>query len=169
MPEIIKSIVRNVAYLPCPNIVEIVLSGEIAPQELTATAFMIPLFDDGTIGITRNRNRGLEIAGGHVELGESLSEAASRECLEETGIRVINAIPLGFLRMRIEAEKPQGYSYPYPVSYQQFFAGMALEDEGEMSDPDEICLGLEKLSRADISNIVRPSMRIFCESAMRLL
>lgn len=54
----------DVAYLPTPNTVEVVITNDLAPAELTKTAFMVPVCDDGGIIIAVNQRRGLEIAGG---------------------------------------------------------------------------------------------------------
>lgn len=43
-----------------------------------------------------------EIPGGAVNEGESLTEAAERECLEETGIRCFNLQPLLFYNMALD-------------------------------------------------------------------
>lgn len=96
---------------------------EVAPQHLSKTAFMVALFDDNSIMLAVNQRRGTEIAGGHVEEGETLLEAALREATEEIGCEVETVVPLGYIRMESWGEKPEGWTYPHPVGYQQFFAG----------------------------------------------
>lgn len=156
----------DLPYLPKPNSVEVWLSGETADPRLTASAFIIPMFDDGSIALAVNRFRGLEIAGGHIEEGESFSVAVSRECKEETGIIVANVIPIGFLKMETRGTIPQGYRYPHPVSYQQFFVGMV----SAITEPlvDDECSGFVRIYRADDPRIDKPHMKAFCERALSL-
>ena len=96
----------DVSYLPTPNKVEVVITSELAPADLTKTAFMVPVCDDGGIIIAVNQRRGLEIAGGHIESDETAEDAAFREAFEETGTTVSNVTPIGFLRMTSTADAP---------------------------------------------------------------
>ena len=137
--EILHTIL-DVPYLPLPNRIEVIATDELAPTELTKTAFMIPFDNQGRVGIAHNVRRGLEIAGGHVEPGETLTSAAHRECFEETGLWVSGIQAIGYLRMTSEGEVPDGWKYPHPVSYQQFFAGrvirqVAYEVNDECQEP----------------------------------
>ena len=55
-------------------------------------AFVVPLWDDGTVTLNRQRRYGMrapsiEVPGGHVDEGESAAHGARRELREETGIR----------------------------------------------------------------------------------
>ena len=118
-----EHIAINVGFLPKPNTVEVVFDDELAPQELTKTAFMIALFEDGSIMLANNIRRGTEAPGGHVEDGETLLEGAIRETMEEIGCEVMDIVPLGYLRMTSEGTVPDDYKYPHPLGYQQFFAG----------------------------------------------
>lgn len=123
-PELVIHAAPNVAYLPNPNLVEVVLCEELAPIHLTRTAFLIPITEDGGFVMARNKRRGLEIAGGHIEDGETPLQAAIRETREETGYVVNEVEPLGFLRMTSEGSVPDDWAYPHPLSYQQFFVGV---------------------------------------------
>jgi 8-oxo-dGTP pyrophosphatase MutT (NUDIX family) len=114
----------NVGYLPLPNRVEFIATHKIAPADLTKTAFVVPFIDENQIVIANNVRRGYEIPGGHIEPGEMAIDAARRECLEETGFELRHIIPIGYLKMTSEGEVPEGWKYPHPISYQQFFVGI---------------------------------------------
>lgn len=114
---------HNVPYLPLPNTVEVVITDVLAPDNLTRTSFMIPV-DGKEVVLATNQRRGIEAAGGHREGNETMLEGAIREAIEETGCHVENAVPIGYLRMTVHRiMAPEGYQYPFPNSYQQFFAG----------------------------------------------
>ncbi len=54
--------------------------------------YVVPLHDDGTVTLLRQRRYGiagasLEVPGGHVDPGEAPADAARRELAEETGLR----------------------------------------------------------------------------------
>lgn len=117
---------RDAWWLPKPNTIEVVSSDLIAPAHLTKTSFMIPLTRKGTVIMAHNRRRGLEFPGGHVDPGETLTFAAVRETLEETGVRVSHIRPIGHQMMISTGEKPEGYKYPFPLSFQQFFVGEVM-------------------------------------------
>lgn len=157
----IAHVVHDVGYMPKPNLVEIILTDEVADARLTKTAFIIPVFDNGDILLAFNPadNRGVEIAGGHVEEGETLEQAAVRECLEEVGCHVVDLTPIGYLRLTCLGEIPEGYRYPHPVSYQQFYAGRVarLEPAGayECGEP---------VRTAEV-DFARPSVSIFGRQA----
>lgn len=151
----------DIDWLPKPNMVEIILSSEVAPVELTRTAFMIPVREDGAVVLAVNRRRGLEIAGGHVEEGETLEEAASREAYEETGAWVADAQPIGYLRMTVAAEQADDYPYPYPVSYQQFYAGRLIDLDTYAANDE--CL--EPVVLHHLPADVRPSVKHFVHAA----
>lgn len=112
----------DLPYLPLPNRVDLVLARALAPAALTRTAFLLPFLPDGTLLMARNRRRGVEVPGGHIDPGEDALAAAIREALEETGCETDEPVPLGFLRMVSEGVPPEGWRYPHPVGFQQFFA-----------------------------------------------
>lgn len=117
---------RNVAWLPAPNSIEVVASEILAPQHLTTTAFMIILTRDNKVIMAHNRRRGLEFAGGHIEPGETPTQAAVREAFEETGHRVSHIRAIGFQMMISEGTVPADYKYPHPLGFQQFFVGESM-------------------------------------------
>ncbi len=120
---VIAHVDYDLPYIPLPNRVEIIVSDALAPVELTQTAFLLPFFDDGDVFLAQHQRRGLEVPGGHIEPGESLIEAAIRECYEEVGCSVVSVRPVGYLKMISEGIAPPRWRYPHPVSYQQFFIG----------------------------------------------
>jgi 8-oxo-dGTP diphosphatase len=154
----------NVGYLPLPNRVEAVLSIHVSDQSLTKTAFLLPVFPDGSIVLAQNQRRGLEIAGGHAEPGETLVEAAVREAFEEVGCVVGDPIPIGFLRMTCAGNIPEGYGYPYPVSFQQFFAAPVVEQVAYAIN-DECGLPV----RIYEFDGLKGSVRAFCERARQVV
>jgi 8-oxo-dGTP diphosphatase len=161
---ILHSTTRDVAYLPLPNRVEIVFTRREPDPKLTRTAFLIPLFDDRSVMLAQNTRRGLEIPGGHVDKGETLVEAAIREALEETGCVVRDIVCVGHQRMTVEGDCPEGYQYPYPVSFQQFYAGR-VERVTDYVENDE-CLAPVRLM--DLSE-QRKSVQSFVWRARHLL
>jgi 8-oxo-dGTP pyrophosphatase MutT (NUDIX family) len=78
--------------------------------------------------MAHNSRRGLEFPGGHIDAGETPCAAAHRETVEETGYWVSHIKALGYLHMQSEGEKPDGWKYPHPTSYQQFFVGKVLRN-----------------------------------------
>jgi 8-oxo-dGTP pyrophosphatase MutT (NUDIX family) len=152
-----------VAYLPQPNRIEIVFDHEESDPLLTRTAFIIPVFDDGTILLAQNQRRGIEVPGGHVDPGETLREAAIREAFEEVGCTVSDVVPIGYLRMMSEGEVPADYPYPHPLSFQQFFAGRVAERHPYRTN-DECA---EPVRVSDLSGF-RPSIAVFGQRARDL-
>lgn len=158
----------NKPYLPLPNRVEVVLTDELAPEALTKTAFMLPVRRDGALIMAQNRRRALEFAGGHIEAGETAEEGARRECHEETGYLVKSVVPIGFLRMISEGEAPEGYGYPHPVSFQQFFAGIVHLKDTTFAPTDE-CDWPQQLNAAEVRERLSASRYAFYEAALRNL
>ena len=131
---------RDLPYLPMPNVSEVVISDGIAPDLLTPTAFVLAFTTDGRIAMATNRKRGLEFPGGHrdplsgvaardyamIAPGylEDVATAARRELWEEAGCRVGELRALAYHRNECLGEKPEGYRYPFPLSYQQFMVGV---------------------------------------------
>lgn len=113
---------RDVAYLGGSNEVDLVLTDALAPVELTSTAFVVPIMEDGSVILALNRARGPEIPGGHIEPGETPIQAAIREAHEEAGVTVTNLTPIGFIRQTKYDPPSANTRYPHPVSYQQFYA-----------------------------------------------
>lgn len=115
----------DVSYIPTPNTVDVLISDLPAPANITPTAFMFAFTPTGDLVLSNNRRRGLEVPGGHVEPGESMKVAAKRETFEETGALMDSCFPVGIFRNTTEGQRPEGYRYPFPLSCQQFYAGVA--------------------------------------------
>jgi len=126
---------KDVSYILLPNTVDVIVSDNLLPREINPTTFAFVFTEDGKLIMANNRRRGPEVAGGHIEGDETALEGAKREALEETGAHVDELTPVGFFRSVTEGEMPENYRYPYPVSCQQFFAGIATRiDKYEAND-----------------------------------
>jgi 8-oxo-dGTP diphosphatase len=118
--ERILLVERNISWLPQPNEGSIVLSSQLPPCEMIATALVLA-FDEDRLLQTNLVARGWDIVGGHIELGESPEEAARREAYEEASARLGQLHLLGYQRLRLLGPRPGSYRYPYPDSYQVFY------------------------------------------------
>lgn len=175
---------HDIPYLPLPNITEIVLDDSLAPSLLTATAFVVAFTQDGRVVMASNQRRGVEFAGGHRddrngnpvlnyreidpnEL-EEVAVAAVRELWEEAGCRVSEVWPLAYHRNQcFTGEMPEGYRYPFPVSYQQFMIGLVTEmvdyeDNSECGQP--VLLTME-----EAREVMTPQQWVLAEAAWKLL
>lgn len=153
----------NVLYLPMPNAVEVFLGEEVAPLDLTKTAFVLPMFEDGSFLLATNQRRGIEIPGGHVEPGETLEIAAAREGLEEIGAIVVDLKPFAYLKMQSDGEVPADWKYPHPLSYQQFYVGRITEVRN--FEPNAECAEPYRVYDPNDRRIVRKQVSILIEAA----
>lgn len=126
---------REVHWAPKPNIVTVISSDELPPQDQITSSFVFA-FDHGRLVMMEHVRRGLDLPGGHVEPGEAVQDAASREFAEETGLKIGRLRPFAFQKVEILGEKPEGYRYPFPVSYQAFFLGSLQEAAQAFLAPD---------------------------------
>ena len=104
---------------------EINLSPEVPPAELCTAVACVAItdLDTGEVVLTRN-HRGWEILAGHIEDGESVLEALSREALEEGGFDISKAVPFGYRKVTSLAEPAtigREAKYPHPTSYIAYF------------------------------------------------
>jgi 8-oxo-dGTP diphosphatase len=111
---------QNLSWLPLPNEVRTVLSSQLPPAEMIATALVLA-FDRDRLLQTHLAVRGWDIVGGHIEPGESPEEAARREAYEEAGARLGELHVLGYQRLHLFGPRPTSYRYSYPDSYQIFY------------------------------------------------
>jgi 8-oxo-dGTP pyrophosphatase MutT (NUDIX family) len=96
------------------------LSSHIPPAEL-CTAIACIAIDEPSDRIVLTRNqRGWEILGGHIEPGETATDALFRETREEGGFRPQRFNPFGYrkviARQPVPHDQREGY-YPFPISY----------------------------------------------------
>lgn len=118
----VRKIKHNVSYIPSPNEVHLTFTELLPPVELVTSALGL-LFDGDKFLMTELVSRGWDIPGGHREPGETPSETVVREVREETGAEAGHLRLLGYEQTIILAPKPDGFRYPYPVSYQVFYCG----------------------------------------------
>lgn len=142
---------HDMKYVPLPNTSELVLTSLLPPLRIAPTAFLLPYLPDGTLVLATNRRRGPEVPGGHVEPGETLAETAMRETMEETGCEVTDLRPIGFQRLVSKGVAPEGYRYPFPVSFQQYFTGRVtgmrdFEDNDEVLQPTLVSADMAEAS-----------------------
>ena len=62
-----------------------------------------------------------------MESGEDAARAAIREAFEETGCRVVHTVQVALERCSTQGPRPDGYRYPYPISFQAFYASVVEE------------------------------------------
>lgn len=82
-----------------------------------------------------NRERGLDIPGGHIDAGETPIEALHREILEEVGLSVKNVSFVGC--QRITKDVPEE-KYPDLVSCQNFYTAVFNKIETEQLEKDSL-------------------------------
>lgn len=109
----------NLNWLPRPNKIITKISSEIPDISLITSVFAFVFHNDGVL-LTKN-SRGWDIPGGHIDDGEKPEEAIIRETKEETGVDIEIIKSVGYQEITILGIKPNGYRYPFPLSYQLFF------------------------------------------------
>lgn len=159
---------ENIPYILLPNKVDVVASSYASPKNVNPTAFMFAFTKEGDLVLAQNRRRGYEIPGGHIEHsdGNSLT-AAVRECREETGAVVGFCQAIGYFESFTEGKKPKSYRYPYPVSCQQFFAGIV-----ERFDPytvNDECLMPSFLKPNEVKEALKEQEYLLYLEALRAL
>ncbi len=78
--------------MPLVFTVHPVIEDEVLPDPSTVSSVSIVIFDGEKILWTHHKTRGWDIPGGHVEEGESILDALTREVKEEVGAEVSNLI-----------------------------------------------------------------------------
>lgn len=92
-----------------------------SPKEITAVV-CVPT-DGSQFLIVRNKLRGWEFPGGHVEPNESLEQTVIREVEEESGFRIHAPILFGHQKFTYKerVHEPPYPPYPYPIAYISYF------------------------------------------------
>ena len=157
----------DVGYLPLPNVVKFIRDDVLTPLSHTKTAFMVPLLPDGSVVLARNRRRGWEYPGGHIEPGESSCFAAHRETVEETGYWVSHIRALGYLLMMSEGSVPSDWKYPHPVGFQQFYVGNVMWNTDYIENDE--CMSPVILTPSQARDTMDPQRLAIYEAALSLM
>lgn len=101
------------------------------PDETLCTAVFCIALDNNSKIVMMRAQRGWGMLGGHIEEGESLMEALSRESIEEGGFTPNQPHLFGF--RKINASKPAAShsptkSYPFPTSYILYYWATTNEE-----------------------------------------
>ncbi|GGT22040.1 NUDIX hydrolase [Nonomuraea spiralis] len=115
---------QAVPWIPVEHRLDVILSSALPPADRTTSAFAFVSDDTGRTLLTRvdRVGRGWDVPGGHLEAGESATEAVVRELQEETGLLLEPSALSVFAWQRIEllAPAPAGYRYA-PLTYMVMF------------------------------------------------
>jgi len=158
---------KNSKGLPLPNETCAVLTDRLPALELITGSFVLA-FLEGKLVLTKLKERGWDIPGGHLEPGETAEAAMRRELYEEAGAVAGTCGVLGYERIRLLGPKPDGHRYPYPDSYMVFhWASVSrLEDVPEGSGAETFGRGLFSGEQAAEVPWVKAN-RAFYEEARR--
>ena len=102
----------NIPWLPQPNEISLILDDTLPPRELITSAFALAFYE-GNFLMTNLRARDWDIPGGHIEPGETPEETMRREVMEEAAVALGPVRLLGYQRIRILGDVPEGYRYPH--------------------------------------------------------
>lgn len=116
----------NITWLPLPNEIALILDEQLPPLA-TITSALALAFDGERILMTNLCQRGWDIPGGHLEPGETPEAAMRREVMEEASALLTDVHLLGYQRIRLLGQVPDGYRYPYPDSYQILYLARVAE------------------------------------------
>lgn len=98
-------------------------------DEKEALAAAVVIIHNGKILCGKRKDlKGICGPGGHIEVGETSEEAASREAQEEFGVTPLNLLPLG------EAKGLSGWYLPSKLYFTDEFLGIPKADGEEMQD-----------------------------------
>ncbi len=102
------------------------------------------VFHQNKVLFTNEKDEGrpdVNIPGGHVEGGESIEDAVTREVYEETGVHVTDFHVVGFLEFTVP-NPPVNYSYPTPKGYLVFY--VAILDEFQQVNEHGVWLTIDE-------------------------
>lgn len=117
---------RDIAWLPLPNEIALILDNQLPPQPAITSALALA-FDGECILMTNLHQRGWDIPGGHLDPGETPEAAMRREVIEEAGALLADVQLFGYQRIRLLGQVPSGYRYPHPNSYQVLYLARVAE------------------------------------------
>lgn len=107
-----------------------IVSKEKPDSGLSTAAFCV-ILHHGTLLLVQNKNRGWEIPGGHIDEGEEVEQALTREVLEETGAIIENPQMFGYKIVLPVSPIPhrdkKGSFYPFPRSFVPYYYAEASE------------------------------------------
>ena len=136
-------------------------SSSLLPNPANTTAvFCVAITDDRKI-ILEREERGWGMLGGHIDEGESLENALSRECQEEGGFTPTE--PILFAYRKIIAHKPvthpqPGKNYPFPISYIAYY--WAVTDMPLVPHTEPEVLEVKALAMDDIKELDTKDMAV---------
>ena len=105
-------------------------------RDLCAYSYVIPFVTETHCLVTRRGNGNWVLAGGTLERGETWTEGAHRELLEETGCRIGQLHPIGMYCCRSKEAKPRRPYQPHPESVRVVSWADVERRIGEPCDPD---------------------------------
>jgi len=135
-------IYKNISWLPKNSMINIIFEEE---PEIPVSAVFAFIFSEDRKFIylmeNANRERGLDIPGGHINPGETSLEALHREVLEEVGLTIKNISYIGSQKIikNIIEEK-----YPHYISAQNFY--VATIDEIKTIELEKDSLEMVEIS-----------------------
>jgi 8-oxo-dGTP diphosphatase len=111
---------RPVRWATAPNTLTCFVSDTV-PAPVTSVVAVV-FNESGQLLVVRVRSRGWDLPGGHVEPGESLTDAVVREVAEESGVRLTGSGRLvGYQHLHIDGPREDGYKYPHPDAYMPMY------------------------------------------------
>lgn len=107
---------NDLSWLPRPNEIRVLQTAVVPPVDLITSVHVLAFTGDRLL-MTRLRDRGWDIPGGHRRPEEALADTVLRETYEETCAHLTDLQVFACTQIHISASRPDGYRYPYPDSY----------------------------------------------------